>query len=82
MDQETQWQPARMKMVHGAYDVPVEELEELRRLTLRIRPTKRQFYPKDRLKLGCDAIQFYEVHPEDIPPGCGDLLCEHEILTD
>jgi len=81
------WQPARFKPVHkeivGKPDWITEvEYAELKRRVLRVRPSDRKFNPSDMREIGCDAEKFYSVHPEDIMPGCGDLICEHEILTD
>lgn len=74
-----EWQPARCNPVHG---IMRTKYEEVRRRHIRIRPTLREYYPEEREELGCDAQKFYEVHPDDCFEGCGDLLCEHEILTD
>lgn len=79
----SEWQPARCRPVHRfdprTHTVPIDDLKAR---SIRVRPTTRQYYPEEREILGCDASKFYEVHPQDCFEGCGDLICEHELLTD
>jgi hypothetical protein len=36
----------------------------------------------DFRKSGCASEEFFELHPQDIIPGAGRILCSHEIASD
>ena len=79
----TEWQPARVRSVHGPGDLSPEQNALLERLVLRVRPFGRSW----KEEYGCPiGSLLYEVHPEDCEKIWGlkalAHVCEHELLTD
>lgn len=79
------YQPARFRPYHSPakkLDGTVLPIGEVDTEIVYVRPTRRTFSDSHRYELGCNATQFVEVHPDQVLPGYGDLICEHELLTD
>lgn len=80
---EPEWQPARVRNFHEAIaDPDISGFPEIFRKVIRIRPFTGIVAIQDFRNMGCDAEKFYEVHPKDRGRNMGQLVCEHEILTD
>lgn len=83
-----EWQPARIVDVHPLDNeedrVQPEILQDLKRKVVRVRliADGANVPLSWRSSEKCDATKFYLIHPEDRVPGTGNILCEHEILTD
>lgn len=79
----SEWQPARIRFVHASKVTPEQAARALSR-TWRVRRADKENID-DR---GCDASEWFDVHPRDAEIIAGGLLrmplsvCEHEILTD
>lgn len=86
----SEWQPARIRIVHdiapeATEAIPDELLAEWNGRIVRIRPlsiSQMGRSLRDYREDGCDGQKFYEIHPDDVVDGCGQVACEHEILTD
>ena len=84
------WQPARVILAHGLpvgpQYVTKEEIDPLTKKVVRVRPLAKSELGRvdieDYKALGCNAQKFYEIHPKDCHPLCGDVCCEHEVLSD
>ena len=82
---EGQWQPARLRIVHGAGNAGPEAAERANKMLVRIMPHSGA--PKNPRCPDANAVRWYEVHPEDAMKINGgwalaSIICEHEILTD
>jgi hypothetical protein len=75
------WQPARLRFVHKRpADADPRDWWSSATKIVRVRQSAIKSSERYR-ELGCDATQFFDVHPKDC--GCQEaIICEHEILTD
>jgi hypothetical protein len=83
----SEWQPARIRKYHQVELSPFyagdEAMSALRSKVVRVRPTSQHLTLGWHETVGCPVgSQMYQIHPEDCAPQSGDLICEHEILTD
>lgn len=65
--------------------VGMDALRQYSKKVVRIRPYPiRLVNPDELTELGCDATEFYELHPDDVEirTARGVWVCAHEILTD
>lgn len=85
----SEWQPARIIRVHSHAEslqneyIGIEQHKKLMRRVVRVR--QRNVGPnalRELRAMGCTAAKFYEIHPADTLPEGGNIVCEHEILTD
>jgi hypothetical protein len=86
----SEWQPARLILFHYSLaelnvdGEPIEQIELLLKKVVRVRlfPEISEVCKLPWRIVGCAAERFYKIHPQDRDPGCGDIVCEHEVLTD
>jgi len=73
----TEWQPVRLKKVHGAE--LTSNAKELLSRVVRVRKWPDGKHPE----MSCPGEKWFQIHPDDCLGARGIVLvCEHEILAD